>query len=187
LDGAPIRDRHDADRHQSAAPRRIQLSDRAVIDPGVAQLRLDETQVRFIAGRQRDGAGVGRQSVKRAVAGSMDELRSKRAALEVLSNDAVVRQWVRLTGFEPAAPELLGLRAPPLGQARGMLVFRRPSDGVVRRPPGSFAVPLSPGGASEAVKLARASRSEVAPRSRRVKAREHARVALRRIGDVLGL
>jgi hypothetical protein len=124
-----------------------------VIDPGVAQLGLDETQMRLVAGRQRDGSGVRRESVQRAVAGSVDELRSEHASLEVLSNDAVVRQWVRLTGFEPAAPELLRLRAPPLGQARGMLVLGRPSEGVVRRPPGSFVVPLSPGGASEAVKL----------------------------------
>jgi hypothetical protein len=123
-----------------------------MIDPGVAQLGLDETQVRFVAGRQRDGSGVGRESVQRAVAGSVDELRSEHASLEVLSNDAVMRQWVRLTGFEPAAPELLRLRAPPLGQARAMLVFGRLREGV-SRPPGLWSVPLSPGGASEAVKL----------------------------------
>ena len=124
-----------------------------MIDPGVAQLGLDETQMRFVAGRQRHGSGVRRQGEQRAVAGSVDELRSEHASLEILSNDAVMRQWVRLTGFEPAAPELLRLRAPPLGQARVvMLVFGRLREGV-SRPPGLWSVPLSPGGASEAVKL----------------------------------
>jgi hypothetical protein len=72
LNGAPIRDRHDADRHQGAAPWRIRFSDRVVLDPGVAQLGLDEAQVRFTAGRQRDGAGVRGQIGGSAVPGSVD-------------------------------------------------------------------------------------------------------------------
>jgi len=98
------------------------------------------------------GVGARGQMSGRARTRGMDQLSRKCSRREIFSDDAVVgERRARLTGFEPAVPKLLTLGTPPVGQT--LDVGKKPSESLPGCPPGSVSVPLSPGGASEAVKL----------------------------------
>lgn len=98
---------------------------------------------------------VGDPSLRCALASRVYELSTEHPQREVLSDDAVVGEMARSEGIEPSTFRLLTPAALPLS-VRTLDCVQDPSEGRGDRPPGSLAVPLSPGGASEAVKLVRA-------------------------------
>lgn len=131
---------------------------RSVGDTAATQLLRDDPQVRLVARSQCDRDRARRKQTRGALAGCVNQLGRKDSPGKVAPHDANVREKrLRPTGLEPATPEVLTLRAPPVGQTL-TLCGDVPSDDRFGRPPGSsrgwLVVPLSPGGASEAVKLA---------------------------------
>jgi hypothetical protein len=124
-------------------------------DVVLEQLLLEFLEVKSVASLEGDGSGALWKRARGALAGRVDELGREHSPGKVASDDAVVRQesLARSAGIEPATFRLLTPAALPLS-VRTLVVGQEPSDGIVGRPPGSLAVPLTPGGASEAVKLA---------------------------------
>lgn len=121
-------------------------------DLSLDQLPLEFLEVSLVAGSESDcNCALGELS-RAALAGSVDELRSENSEREIPPDDAVVRKMARSRGIEPLTFRVLTPAALPLS-VRTLDVGEEPSQGVCRAP-GSVTVPLSPGGASRAVKLA---------------------------------
>ena len=90
----------------------------------VLQLRFDELQMSLVPSCKSNGERVFGEIPWAALAGSMDELRSKNAPREISPQDAVVME--RPTGIEPAGPWLLIPGPHPNGQTRIYLCQERP-------------------------------------------------------------
>jgi hypothetical protein len=153
FEDAPVLHRLDADGHEGAVPRGVRFSDCPVGNLSLDQRLLEFLDVGLVAGSKNDRNCAFRQVSGAALARSVNELRTENTKREVLPDDTVVSEMARSRGFEPLTFRLLTPAALPLS-VRTLVVGQEPSEGLGDRPPGSLAVPLSPGGASEAVKLA---------------------------------
>jgi hypothetical protein len=90
--------RTDPNRHESAVPRLIRLTDRVVRETCRDQPLLKREQLGLTRDRQRDCVGFWRQLSGRTLAGSMNELRGKSAQRQICPEDAVVTGGFPLRG-----------------------------------------------------------------------------------------
>ena len=116
------------------------------------ELVLEFEELVLISSSQADRKGTLWDVARGALACRVDELSSDDAQGKIPTDDAVMRKLAGFTGVEPVHLRGLSPELPPQGKPKCAL--QSPLDGDFRRLQGSEAVPLTPGAASEAVKLA---------------------------------